>query len=593
VATGASGRRRFVDHGDLVVLGLFVGLTTLLFHRAWAAPAHRWVGDPGDPALVTWFLKWVPHALLHGENPLFTHHMNAPDGMNLMWNAATPLPALLLAPVTLTLGPVVAYNLLSTLALAGSGWCCTLMLRRFVASRAAAVAGGLLYAFSPFMLGHARAGHPHMPLALIPPLMVIVLADLLVHQRRSPVVTGAILGVLAFAQLMTSSELLASSFLVAALGLGLLMALHPREVGERVPHARRGLAVAAAVALGLSAAPLAFQFFGPQHVEGGDIWGPEIFVNDALAFAVPTRHEQLTQKWADDVTARYTNACCSAELDGYLGVPLIALAVVTTVVFWRRRDVVRVAALLAAIVMLLSLGPHLHVNGRVTSIPMPFKLLSPIPLVHNMFPARLMVHAFLMVAVLVAVALDAALRNSSRWRPVAVGGVVLALVPLVPRLQFPATDPVTPAFFTTSAVERIPKGSVVLIAPFARDSSTSDPLLWQVGADLRFRMPAAYGLGPNAEGRYAFLPIPTAVSTAMQEIQQGRPAPDLTPDLRRIIANDLARADVRTALVGPMPYRQTMVAFFTDLLGRPPQQVAGVELWLRVDPAAVARAAGR
>jgi hypothetical protein len=582
--------RPVVDRRDLLVLGAFVGLVVLLFRHAWASPAHRWVGDPGDPALVTWFLNWVPRAMLHGHNPLFTHHMNAPDGVNLMWNAATPLPAVLLAPVTLTLGPVVAFNVFSTLALAGSGWTCTLMLRRFVASRWAAVAGGLVYAFSPFMLGHARAGHPHMPFALVPPLMVIVLLDLLVRQRRSFVLSGVVLGLLGFAQLMISSEVLASSFLVAILGVVILMALHPSEVRSRAAHAARGIGVAAVVALGLSAVPLAFQFFGPQHVEGGSIWGPETFVNDALAFVVPAGHEQLSPRWAEDITARYTNACCPAELDGYVGVPLIALALTTAILLWRR-GIVRLAALLTAVLALLSLGPHLHVNGRVTSIPMPFTLLSPIPLVHNMFPARLMVHAFLMVSVLVAVAIDAAGHATGRRRSVWLGAVVLALIPLVPRVDFPATDARVPPFFTSSDVRRIPKGSVVLVAPFARDSSTADPLLWQVAADLRYRMPDAYGLGPDRNGRYSFLPIPTTLSTVMEDIQQGRPAPPLTPGLRRAVAADLIHADVGSVVVGPMRYVDAMVAFLTDLLGARPHIVGGVALWLGVDPATLAAAA--
>jgi hypothetical protein len=202
-----------------------------------------------------------------------------------------------------------------------------------------------------------------------------------------------------------------------------------------------------------------------------------------------------------------------------------------------------------------------------------------------------MVHAFLMLAVLVAVALDAALRSHGRARLVGVAAVVLALIPLIPRFDFPSTPSTIPAFFTSDAVRRIPKGSVLLAAPFSRDTSTADSILWQTYADFRFKMPAAYGLGPDENGRYSFLPIPTALSTTMQDIQRGSPPPDLTEDLRLQIQNDMVRADVRSVLVGPMGNRTAMIAFFSQLLGRPPEPVGGVQLWLRVDPRGIRAAA--
>jgi hypothetical protein len=39
-----------------------------------------------------WFLRWMPFALEHGYDLLVTHHLNYPDGVNLMWNTSLPLP---------------------------------------------------------------------------------------------------------------------------------------------------------------------------------------------------------------------------------------------------------------------------------------------------------------------------------------------------------------------------------------------------------------------------------------------------------------------------------------------------------------------
>jgi hypothetical protein len=46
-----------------------------------------------------WVLRWLPFAVSHGHNPLVTDYLNAPEGVNLMWNTSLVLPALLLAPM--------------------------------------------------------------------------------------------------------------------------------------------------------------------------------------------------------------------------------------------------------------------------------------------------------------------------------------------------------------------------------------------------------------------------------------------------------------------------------------------------------------
>src|SRR5205823_3527182 len=85
-------------------------------------------------------------------------YLDYPAGANLTWSGLFPLPALILSPLTLWLGPVVSYNLLATLALALSAWTGFLAVRRYVPSAAAATIGGLLYGFSPALVAHALGG---------------------------------------------------------------------------------------------------------------------------------------------------------------------------------------------------------------------------------------------------------------------------------------------------------------------------------------------------------------------------------------------------------------------------------------------------
>ena len=60
----------------------------------------------------------------------------------------------------------------------------------------AAFIGGLFYGFSPFVLTNLTSSHIDLTLVAIPPLVIICLEELLIRQRRNPVTTGVVLGVL-------------------------------------------------------------------------------------------------------------------------------------------------------------------------------------------------------------------------------------------------------------------------------------------------------------------------------------------------------------------------------------------------------------
>ena len=83
-------------------------------------------GDRGDVDLFAWFVQYAATAVSHGQLPaLFTTAMNAPVGVNLMWNTSFLLPGVLLSPVTLLWGPQVSLTVALTLGFAGSAAACS------------------------------------------------------------------------------------------------------------------------------------------------------------------------------------------------------------------------------------------------------------------------------------------------------------------------------------------------------------------------------------------------------------------------------------------------------------------------------------
>src|SRR5947209_6025464 len=75
------------------------------------------------------------------------------------------------------------------------------MIRRYVLvpdsiGTLAALVGGALFGFSPYMAAHAL-GHPPAVILFTAPLMLLVFDDLFVRQTRRPTRSGVVLGVLA------------------------------------------------------------------------------------------------------------------------------------------------------------------------------------------------------------------------------------------------------------------------------------------------------------------------------------------------------------------------------------------------------------
>ena len=518
---------------QLLFLLVFLGLAVCVYLPAWSSPTTRTMrGGDGDPAIFMWFLRWVPFALAHGHDLLVTHHLNYPDGVNLMWNTSLPLPGLLLTPVTDAWGPVLSFNLVLVLGYGLSAWCAYLAIRRFVPGHLAAGVGGLVYGFSPAILG--QASHRLMTLAYLVPLLLLAMTALL------------------------------------ALAMLLLVVLtNLRRVRGRVAHALKGFLTAAVVFAAIAAWPLSVQLTGPQRVDG-DIHERNRST-DLQGFVVPSSHQMIAPAAAAEQARKFVGN------PAYLGLPLL-LVLGAIGVRWRSNPVVRVALALVVVSALLSLGPSLLVGGRDTGVWLPWAFFERLPLLPSLIPSRLAQMTALFAGLLLALFLQAVWKEGG-WRRLAAPAVgLLVLMPLWPSGAIPARQVDTPAFFTGPAVRELPQGGVALVLPFP-NSAVSQPMTWQAEANLWFRMPGGYFIGPGPDGRARFNTNPSQGSTTLYRIYQGKPPPRLTAELRQQLAGDFVRWRVGSVVVGPMPNQAAMVGFLTELLGRQPRAIDGVYLW--------------
>ncbi|MGH9092416.1 MAG: hypothetical protein ACRDZR_13740, partial [Acidimicrobiales bacterium] len=578
-------------------VGIYAVLGLVAYRPSWPGGGGRIVGCPcGDGSESAWFLAWTPHAVLHGLDPFFTTAVNHPVGVNLAANATMPLLGLLALPVTLTAGPAASLSLLLWAAYPLSAGAMYLVLRRWTAWAPAAFAGGLLYGFSPYMVGQGRL-HLNLVFVPLPPLVMLALYELVVRRRGGALRWGGLLGALVAAQYLVSTEILATTVVVALLGLVVLAAARPREVLPALRHAAPGAGLAAGIAAVVVAYPTWELLAGPRRYHLPLAFVDQVSLRgDLLGAVVPTRSAWLSPGWLAHLGGAAAGSAGVVENGTYLGVPLLLLAGYLAVRFRRDRWLPYLLAM-AACTYVLSLGPHLTVGGHRTGVPLPFALVERVPLLELATPVRLSLYTAMFVAVLVALGLDhlrRAVAAPSRTRPgraelVVVGVVaVAALLALVPRWPAATSPSGVPPYFTAAGVDRVPPGATVLAYPYPVPGR-SQAMLWQAAAGMRFAMLGSYALHPVAGGLASQYPTqlrPADVQPALYALEGAGPPPSppvprprLVADLRELLADQ----HVAAVLVGRRsPGAGAAASLVASALGEPPARKGGVDAWYGV-----------
>lgn len=564
--------------------------TYLLTRDIWAAPGERIASGGGDTNLFMWFLGWAAGSAAHLRNPLFSDFQNYPRGINLMWNTSILLPGLLVSPVTLGAGLLPAYNLLVFAGFFGAAVAAFALARSLGLSTLASLGAGLVYGFSPFLNGQSR-GHLHLTLGAVwVPWIGIGVLRLLRRsaaggglRNRGALAAGSLIGLLVFAELMTSEELLAVSALFAAIGLGVAAGLNPVRARALLPTFAAGTGAMMLVFLVLAAIPLGVEFGGPQRITGpvqGGVAGAITYSNDLLQLVIPNDLQQLRGAWTERIAARFSGI--GVEQNGYLGAPLLAVLGIGS---WRLRRLPWVPPLAAVAVaaLVLSLGPVLQVGGHRTHLRLPFRALMLLPLFDDVLPGRLALYAFLSGGLILAATIDR-LAGAGRRGRIAAGAVALAcLVPLVPFQPFPFDRPSAPAYFDRQAVSDFGPGAPVLLLPYVSPTE-AQTLYWAARTGPELKVMGAYALVPGPEPRTAsFTGTPTAAGVLWAEIANppsggARPAPDLILAVKR----ELDSAHVRGVILGPVaePVRERAIAAIGEVVGAAPEaRPGGVLIW--------------
>ena len=608
-ADNPRSRRRW--HPVVFCMAVYLVLAMTVFgHFGSLGPGHMsGIGSP-DVIAQVWWLAWAAYALTHGHNLFLTTWLNYPAGQNFGDQGSLLALGAILLPITKVFGPVVAWNIAVRSALAASAISMCLVLRRWTTWWPAAFVGGLLYGFSAYISWYAGEVFLFLIFVPLPPLIFLVLHEILVRQKWKAAAAGTVLALLCTVQFFISPEVLAATVMMGAIATVLYLLVGHRPLARRWRYVGTAFACTVLVGAVLLVYPVVVTFGGPEHINGAPM-SPDrqAFLPADLLSSVVPNGEWLGPKPA------FSGSSLATGGGLYLGVPLIVALLSFAVVFRKRRAILFMGAM-TLISYILSLGSHLWVNNHPTGIPLPSAVLAHLPVIQGLLPARLSLFTSLFAAGTFAIGLDEFWRRRSRrqrfaWlSPTAskvigaVGVAVLCgivIITLVPRATLPTSatgPPAVPSFFSSTAADAIPAGSVVLTYPYVDSQSTriswglfpaQSAMLDQAVAGMRFRLIGGYGWFPSSTGHFG------STSPAVLEPKSVQALFDVaftggTPNERALLATRSVPADLRrflrkyqvmTVIIDPLGDWKMVLGQVSAALGSP-THVGGVVLWSHV-----------
>jgi hypothetical protein len=486
---GLPGLLGLVRRPGPAVLAGYLAVSFLYFGaRVLVEGGSQYIGpsESQDPAIFIWSLGWWPHAILHGENPFVTHAVWAPVATNLTWVTSVPGLALLFAPLTVTLGPIAAYNAAGIVLPALAAWTAFLLCRRLTRKTWPSLVGGYLFGFSSYVMEHASFGHLNLTsVFLVPlvPLLALKFVDGTIRGRRFLAELSLVLAL----QLLFSTEISLTLALVSAFALGLGF-LFFRDRRRRLRRLLLHVLGAYAIAGALTSPFLYFLIWG--YSAGGGFGASNTFVADLLNFVVPTNFSLVGRGQATALAKGFPALFTGQE--AYLGAPTVLI--VGLFAWGRRRQVVgRFLIACLAVAVVIALGPFANVSGdRLVSLP--WRLVSGIPLFAGVETVRLA--AFVSLIAGTATALWMAAEPSRTLR---IGLPILAVLAIVPNPgEHWSTTYHMPQFVTNPAYHScLDPNEIVLALPIEATA-----MIWQAEGGFRFRIAGGY-LGRGIPASYA------------------------------------------------------------------------------------------
>jgi hypothetical protein len=353
------------------------------------------VGGKGDAQIFLWNLWWIKHAVMELHvNPLFTDHILFPYRSNLSLHTLTLLNGLISIPLQYIIGLPATFNLLYFLSFVVTAYGMYLLAMHFTDNWRASFVAGVVFAFCPFKFAHLM--HANLVMTYMIPFFVLYLIKAFQsdgNNLKYPVIAGILFGL----------NYLVSVFygVFTAMFTVLFILFH-----ISTDYRKTLLWIKRASVVFISSLPfiLPHLYFtlqgGSSEVKSlGLHAGACKYVVDLFGFFSPPSWNVLF----GGLSFSHLFVGGTVENIAYMGIGTFIIAAFGWIktplknknaLFWKLGFIV---------FTLLSMGPFLHVFGRVTGIVLPFNLFIGVPFLEELrTPARFFLMSMLCVSLLAA-----------------------------------------------------------------------------------------------------------------------------------------------------------------------------------------------
>ena len=365
-----------------------------------------------------WSLAWVAQSIGRGHLPTHTDVLFYPGGVDLFWQTLMLANGLLMLPITLTFGAIVAFNTLTYMTFVGAGWSAAVLAESITKHRYAAWIAGLLYTFAPFHIWLSYSGFVERVSIQYFPILLLALWHISTSAKWRFVMV-AVVGVLG----SFFSSLYYGLFSITYVAVwAIVMTVTMRHQPSLMRQTWLRLVVIAS-AVAAPVLPFALQILAPGKLPpsaaGGGVALADYlerqvdFSASILTFFTPSLVHPL---WGDAVVQWYRDFS-PTHWPVSIGYGVVILAMVA---WFRARQSIPVWWwVMTVVVLIFSMGPRVVWLTQDTGIPLPYDILNQIPLVKlGQRPNHFLFLALAHLVVLAAVGIRAVaerIQHPVRW----------------------------------------------------------------------------------------------------------------------------------------------------------------------------------
>lgn len=358
----------------LWVILFYTGLSLLM---TWPLVLHMRdlvVGEIGDNIYFIFLIRWYQKAWFDlGISPFFHPWLNYPQGWNLASTDTALSTTLFGLPASMLAGPTFGYNFAMLVTFILSGWIMFVWVRRLTGSSLAGLVAGTIYAFLPYRMAHFLIGHMNFSGTAWFPLFFMGLYDLLRAPRLNwkPVLLAALgLGLLGFASMY---YLYMALLMAAVFCVGYVWFAHRNQLFSwslwRKLLVKMSVLVLVSIPLVFTAILPFLQLSNQGGVADRTVSYASMYSASPTDFILPSTDHFIFGRWVGE----HFDRSLWIEASFYIG----AVALILTIVGWRKRKqsgheaLLQAAVLMVAVGFILSLGTDLHWNNQRVEVPVP------------------------------------------------------------------------------------------------------------------------------------------------------------------------------------------------------------------------------